>query len=92
MKKKNESINVKIGTLTEQEAALMAQIPQVIELVDVGNGFAKIKYHDTISYLCIGDKLTFTIPYVAKVSNHEHIKGELNIKYEFCPTCGEKNG
>jgi hypothetical protein len=79
------------------EAGLIAQIPMVFELVEVKNGFATIKYGDDTTYMCPGDKLTFTIPYVTKVSNHEHIRrhsewtGVVNGKYEHCPECGEKN-
>ena len=83
------------------ETGLVAQISITIELIGLDVSYATVKYGDTITYLCKGDKITFTIPYVTKISDHQHVKGHSEqlsgvngckwVPYEYCPICGEKN-
>ena len=91
MKKNTNNIEINSNNLSK----IQMQIPLEIEVKSINISGLKntslfnsvtISYQGVSTTLMIGDKLTFTIPYVTKmISEHEHKLGE-----EFCPGCGER--
>ena len=93
--------------ITNQAIGLATlQVPQEFEIISISisgtTKFVTIRQSggSGTMTLGVGDKVTFTIPYVTKISSCEHIRGHSEqlkgvngcewIEYKYCPKCKEE--